>query len=122
MAKIIVITSGKGGVGKTTTAVNLGAAINYFGGHRLKYEHLDDDSDDPTIQLAKQNDNLSRSVFEQYNSTKVQKFLKSKKRLIGNTKNGYPGDNLYLDNPKYFFDNINTIYNDIIDYYKVEHK
>ena len=35
MKRVIVITSGKGGVGKTTTAINLGAAINHFGGDVL---------------------------------------------------------------------------------------
>lgn len=31
MSKLITITSGKGGVGKTTSAINIGAALNYFG-------------------------------------------------------------------------------------------
>jgi septum site-determining protein MinD len=35
MSRVIVITSGKGGVGKTTSAINLGAAINHFGGDVL---------------------------------------------------------------------------------------
>ena len=31
MGEVIVITSGKGGVGKTTSAANIGAALSLFG-------------------------------------------------------------------------------------------
>ena len=56
-------------------------------------------------------------------TNKMLKFLKSKKRLVGEEKTLDSGSSkLFLDNPKEFFNNLNTIYNDIIDYYTIEQK
>ena len=36
MGEVIVVTSGKGGVGKTTTTANLGSALALTGHHRTQ--------------------------------------------------------------------------------------
>ena len=96
------------------------SAIKEFGGPIFKYEHLDmNDISDPTIRLKKGEEDLLRTTY----SKEQLKFLKSKKRLIGKVEAGgglsYDADKLYLDNSKYFFNNLKRIYNDIIDYYKI---
>ena len=70
MSKIIVITSGKGGVGKTTTAINLGAAINHFGKDTLV---IDCNLSTPNVDgghngLQYGSDNKMRSITSSLNN------------------------------------------------------
>src|SRR3989344_4360267 len=92
MSKIIVITSGKGGVGKTTTAINLGAAINYFGKDVLI---IDDNLTTPNIgihlnspevpvnlnHVLLEKADLSEAVYEHKSGMKVMPASLSVKEL-----------------------------------------
>ena len=40
MGEVIVITSGKGGVGKTTTTANIGIGLSSAGKKAVSYTHL----------------------------------------------------------------------------------
>ncbi|MGD9275812.1 MAG: cell division ATPase MinD [Candidatus Pacearchaeota archaeon] len=82
MSKVIVITSGKGGVGKTTTAINLGAAMNYFGKDVLVVDgnlstpnigiHLNSPEVPVSLNhvLSKKAD-INEAVYEHYSGMKI---------------------------------------------------
>jgi septum site-determining protein MinD len=82
MKKVIVITSGKGGVGKTTTSINLGAALNFFGENVLI---LDGNLSTPNIgvnlgspevpitlnHVLSNKANLSEAIYEHESGVKI---------------------------------------------------
>jgi len=82
MSKIIAVMSGKGGVGKTTSAINLGVALNKFGKDVVV---VDANLTTPNVGLhlgapivpvslydvlAKRN-NISEAVYEHHSGTKI---------------------------------------------------
>jgi len=82
MSKIIAIVSGKGGVGKTTSAINLGVALNKFGKNvvvvdaKLTTPNIGLHLGAPIVPISlydvlAERNNISDAVYEHHSGTKI---------------------------------------------------
>ena len=82
MSRLIVITSGKGGVGKTTTAINLGTSLNSFGENvvivdaNLTTPNIGIHLGSPVVPINLHNvlsgkNKINEAVYEHYSGTKI---------------------------------------------------
>src|SRR3989344_5686603 len=82
MSRLIVITSGKGGVGKTTTAVNLGTSLNSFGENvvivdaNLTTPNIGIHLGAPVVpvnlhDVLSGKNKISEAIYEHYSGTKI---------------------------------------------------
>ncbi|MGB9553661.1 MAG: ParA family protein, partial [bacterium] len=62
MSKVIALANQKGGVGKTTTAVNLGAALAFLGNRTLIVDL--DPQGNATIGLGVDRSRITNSVYQ----------------------------------------------------------
>ena len=94
MARVIVITSGKGGTGKTTTAINLSASLNSFGKNVIVVDanlttpnigiHLGAPIVPISLHHVMQGKNsLREAIYEHHSGTKILPASLSLKELRG---------------------------------------